>query len=136
LKRKGLGIRAKVFLEIGAIIAVCLVGISIANSQLLESVYIWNVERSLAAMAQNAEHAENAAFNVNKAWVQFFNNSAPELLLMAIKSHMGQWSTCKDDRPFTTLDRVVHLADYMASRKFIDIPTLSAEGGEKEEENA
>lgn len=83
-----------------------------------------------------AEHAENAAFNVNKAWVQFFNNSAPELLLMAIKSHMGQWSTCKDDRPFTTLDRVVHLADYMASRKFIDIPTLSAEGGEKEEENA
>ncbi len=58
MKRKGLGIRAKVFLEIGAIIAVCLVGISIANSQLLESVYIWNVERSLATMAQNAEEAE------------------------------------------------------------------------------
>ena len=57
MKRKGLGIRAKVFLEIGAIIAVCLVGISIANSQLLESVYIWNVERSLATMAQNAEDA-------------------------------------------------------------------------------
>ena len=59
MKRKGLGIRAKVFLEIGAIIAVCLVGISIANSQLLESVYIWNVERSLASMAQNAEDAGN-----------------------------------------------------------------------------
>lgn len=58
MKRKGLGIRAKVFLEIGAIIAVCLVGISIANSQLLESVYIWNVERSLSTMAQNAEDAE------------------------------------------------------------------------------
>ncbi len=57
MKRKRLGIRAKVFLEIGAIIAVCLVGISIANSQLLESVYIWNVERSLASMAQNAEDA-------------------------------------------------------------------------------
>ncbi len=51
MKRKGLGIRAKVFLEIGAIIAVCLVGISIANSQLLESVYIWNVERTLSTMA-------------------------------------------------------------------------------------
>ncbi|MBQ7115432.1 MAG: HAMP domain-containing histidine kinase [Clostridia bacterium] len=57
MKRKGLGIRAKVFLEIGAIIAVCLVGISIANSQLLESVYIWNVERTLASMAQNTENA-------------------------------------------------------------------------------
>lgn len=57
MKRKGLGIRAKLFLEIGAIIAVCFVGISIANSQLLESVYIWNVERSLATMAQNAEDA-------------------------------------------------------------------------------
>ena len=57
MKRKGLGIRAKVFLEIGAIIAICLVGISIANSQLLESVYIWNVERSLTAMAQNTENA-------------------------------------------------------------------------------
>lgn len=57
MKRKGMGIRAKVFLEIGAIIAVCLVGISIANSQLLESVYIWNVERTLSTMAQNAENA-------------------------------------------------------------------------------
>lgn len=62
MKYKGLGIRAKVFLEIGAIIAVCLVGISIANSQLLESVYIWNVERSLTVMAQNAENAGNDYF--------------------------------------------------------------------------
>ena len=62
MKHKGLGIRAKVFLEIGAIIAVCLVGISIANSQLLESVYIWNVERSLTVMAQNAENAGNDYF--------------------------------------------------------------------------
>ena len=59
MKRKVLGIRAKVFLEIGAIIAVCLVGISIANSQLLESVYIWNVERSLTTMAESIENSEN-----------------------------------------------------------------------------
>ena len=59
MRRKGLGIRAKVFLEIGAIIAVCLVGISIANSQLLESVYIWNVERTLTTMAESIESSEN-----------------------------------------------------------------------------
>ncbi len=64
MKRTGLGIRAKVFLEIGAIIAVCLVGISIANSQLLESVYIWNVERSLSSMAQNTENAGADYFNL------------------------------------------------------------------------
>lgn len=64
MKRKGLGLRVKVFLEIGAIIAVCLVGISIANSQLLESVYIWNVERSLTTMAQNAENAEDDYFSL------------------------------------------------------------------------
>ena len=64
MKRKGLGLRAKVFLEIGAIIAVCLVGISIANSQLLESVYIWNVERSLTTMAQNAEDVEDDYFSL------------------------------------------------------------------------
>lgn len=71
-----------------------------------------------------ANHAELASFNVSRAWAEFFGNNAPELLLMSIKAHMGQWSTSKDDRPFTPLDRIVHLADYMASRKFIDIPCL------------
>ena len=37
---------------------------------------------------------------------------------------MGQWSTDKEDRPFTQIDRCVHMADYMASRSFIDIPNL------------
>lgn len=57
MKRRGLGIRTKVFLEIGAIIAVCLIGISVVNSKLLESVYIWNVKHSLSTMAQNAENS-------------------------------------------------------------------------------
>lgn len=64
MRRKKMGIRAKVFLEIGAIIAVCLIGISIANSQLLESVYIWNVERSLSTMAQSVENAEGDYFSL------------------------------------------------------------------------
>ncbi|MBO5463413.1 MAG: HAMP domain-containing histidine kinase [Clostridia bacterium] len=55
MKRRKLGIRARFFLEVGAIMAVCLIGISIVNSQLLESVYIWNVERSLRSMAQQVE---------------------------------------------------------------------------------
>ena len=52
---KKMGIRAKFFLQVGAIIAVCLIGISVVNSQLLEKVYIWNVERSLRSMAQQTE---------------------------------------------------------------------------------
>ena len=57
MKIKKISIRTKVFLQIAAIIAVCLIGISVANSQLIESVYIWNVERSLSSMAQDAENA-------------------------------------------------------------------------------
>ncbi|MBQ8792773.1 MAG: HD domain-containing protein [Clostridia bacterium] len=49
------------------------------------------------------------------------------LLLQAIRSHMGQWSTEKEDRPFTAVDRCVHMADYMASRSFIDIPAITEE---------
>ena len=45
-------------------------------------------------------------------------------LLGAVRAHMGQWAADRDDRPFTNIDRVVHLADYMASRNFIDIPAL------------
>ena len=57
MKIQKISIRTKVFLQIAAIIAVCLIGISVANSQLIESVYIWNVERSLSSMAQDAENA-------------------------------------------------------------------------------
>ena len=40
---------------------------------------------------------------------------------------MGQWTPEKEDRPFTSLDRCVHMADYMASRSFIDIPLIMEE---------
>jgi len=46
---------------------------------------------------------------------------------MAIKSHMGQWEKIKANRPFTNLDRLVHMADYIASRSFIDIPIVVEE---------
>ena len=77
-----------------------------------------------------ANHGAIAALRVQKIWFDFFGKEAPELLTMAIRSHMGQWVTDKEDRPFTTLDRLVHLADYIASRPFIDIPSISFEYSE------
>ena len=53
-----------------------------------------------------------------------------EFLLNAVKSHMGQWTEDREDRPFTSIDRCVHMADYMASRNFLDIPSLVAEYNE------
>ena len=57
------------------------------------------------------------------------------LLLQAMRSHMGQWSTDREDRPFTSVDRCVHMADYMASRSFIDIPSITEEYNAIAEEN-
>lgn len=74
-------------------------------------------------------HAKNAAKLVDKAWVQYFGNNPSEFFLSAIRCHMGQWSE-REDRPFTNIDRCVHMADYMASRSFIDIPQITAEWGE------
>lgn len=74
-----------------------------------------------------SKHAENAAALVAKVWQEYFKTVCPEFLLSAIRAHMGQWSTNRDDRPFTNIDRCVHLADYMASRSFIDIPSITEE---------
>ena len=74
------------------------------------------------------EHGRLAADAVATAWLEFFDQGeAPELLLMAIRSHMGQWTENRDDRPFTIIDRLVHLSDYIASRPFWDIPSLTSE---------
>ena len=76
-------------------------------------------------------HASNASY----AFRQFCLDCdyVPHFLLLnAISSHMGQWSTDKEDRPFTSVDRCVHMADYMASRSFIDIPGIMEEWEEIE----
>lgn len=72
-----------------------------------------------------ASHGALCAEAIEAAWVEMFQTSAPELLKMAVRSHMGQWTENRDERPFTPIDRVVHLADYISSRPFIDIPTIS-----------
>ena len=74
-------------------------------------------------------HAANAA-NRFAEWCYEGDYHAHYLLLQAIRSHMGQWSTDREDRPFTSVDRCVHMADYMASRSFIDIPSITEEWSE------
>ncbi len=44
----------------------------------------------------------------------------------AIKSHMGQWNVNKYskvilDKPITKIERFVHMCDYLASRKFLNM---------------
>ena len=73
-----------------------------------------------------SKHAKNAVELVAEAWADWFKEDIPFLLESAIRTHMGQWSE-KEDRPFTSVDRCVHSADYYASRNFIDIPQITEE---------
>ena len=76
------------------------------------------------------DHAKNACINVVECWRDYFemceNEHPSEFFLSAIRCHMGQWSE-REDRPFTNIDQCVHMADYMASRNFIDIPQITEE---------
>ena len=64
MKRKKLGIRFRVFLEVGAIFAVCLVALVIVNSQMMENVYLWNEENSLKQIAIDAENCEGDLYTL------------------------------------------------------------------------
>ena len=72
------------------------------------------------------DHAKNAVNLVDSAWFACLEEHPSEFFLSAIRCHMGQWSE-REDRPFTNIDRCVHMADYMASRNFIDIPQITEE---------
>lgn len=74
-----------------------------------------------------AEHGKLAADAVAQAWFEYFGSPCSAFLYHAILSHMGQWTPEREDRPVTNIDRLVHLADYIASRSFFDIPSISAE---------
>ena len=71
-------------------------------------------------------HARNASAAFAE-WCEQDGYTPHFLLLNAITAHMGQWTTDREDRPFTSVDRCVHMADYMASRSFIDIPQITEE---------
>ena len=85
--------------------------------------------------AEYKNHAKNASIAFANYCEQVMDYTPHFLLLNAIESHMGQWSTEREDRPFTSVDRCVHMADYMASRSFIDIPSISEEYNAIAEEN-
>ena len=72
------------------------------------------------------DHAVLASALVDGAWLDYFGCGASEFFLSAIRCHMGQWSE-RENRPFTNIDRCVHMVDYMASRSFIDIPQIREE---------
>lgn len=78
-------------------------------------------------------HARNASEKFKGFCEQVMDYHPSEFLLNAISAHMGQWSTEREDRPFTSVDRCVHMADYMASRSFIDIPGIEDEWNAVEE---
>ena len=77
--------------------------------------------------AEYKNHARNAATAFRDYCLVTGYGEPHFLLLQSVCSHMGQWSTEKEDRPFTNVDRCVHMADYMASRPFIDIPSITEE---------
>lgn len=86
--------------------------------------------------AEYKNHAKNASEAFRK-WCEEQHGFTPHFLLLnAVESHMGQWSTEREDRPFTSVDRCVHMADYMASRNFIDIPQIVEEYNAISAENA
>ena len=63
-----------------------------------------------------------------------FNNKNTELICSLISSHMGQWNTNFGSKievlpkPQNVLQSVVHLADYLASRRYLDF-NFNKKGG-------
>lgn len=85
------------------------------------------------------DHAVNSAWYVDKMWGLYHSTDdaiciefAPELITHAIMCHMGRWSK-ENQRPISIIDNVVHLADYVASRNFIDIEFEGEESTSPEE---
>ena len=54
------------------------------------------------------------------------NEQLIEIICNCIDSHMGEWNTNKYDtetleKPFTEEEKFVHMCDYLASRKFLNV---------------
>lgn len=75
---------------------------------------------------QFSEHAPNGA-KMFADWCAKTGYEVSSYLIDAVRTHMGQWAERKEDVPVTVVDKCVHMADYMASRSFIDIPSITKE---------
>lgn len=54
------------------------------------------------------------------------NQNFIDMVVPLIESHMGQWNTAKYStiilpKPVTKLQKIVHLCDYLASRKYLEV---------------
>lgn len=64
---------------------------------------------------------------------QYLSEEELKFIALAVGSHMGQWNTNKHEpnvvlpKPKTEMQKLVHLADYLASRKDIDVSFLDDE---------
>lgn len=59
-----------------------------------------------------------------------FNDDETAFLEKAISSHMGQWNTSDYSdvtlpKPHTKYESFVHMCDYLASRKFLEVPFVN-----------
>lgn len=64
---------------------------------------------------------------------QYLSEEELKFIALAVGSHMGQWNTNKHEqniilpKPKTEMQKIVHLADYLASRKDIDVSFINDE---------
>lgn len=64
---------------------------------------------------------------------QYLSEEELKFIALAVGSHMGQWNTNKHEpniilpKPKTEMQKMVHLADYLASRKDIDVSFIDDE---------
>lgn len=84
------------------------------------------------------DHPILAANVVRSIDTKFINNEEKELVANAIEAHMGQWNTdtsgkCKVilPTPQNKFQKIVHLADYLAATKWLDISCYNFQNEEK-----
>ena len=64
---------------------------------------------------------------------QYLSEEELKFIAIAVGSHMGQWNTNKHEpdivlpKPKTEMQKIIHLADYLASRKDIDVSFIDDE---------
>ena len=77
-------------------------------------------------------HADNGAKAFQEFAITQCGYTPDKKILNAVRTHMGKWGIQK---PACLMDDCVHLADYIASRNFIDIEKIRNEYAEVEKAN-
>lgn len=77
--KRNFGLRARVFTEVGAIIAACIIALALVNSQMLGSVYLWNAQRELKSAASKIESTDKGKLNETIKDLESKNNFSIDL---------------------------------------------------------